>query len=256
MWPGAYTVSMPRIRADQLLVERGLVDSRERARRLVMAGQVRSGDRVLVKPATMLQQDDPLELVTPDRYVSRGGLKLEAALLAFDIDVSGMRCMDVGASTGGFTDCMLQHGAGTVLAVDVGRAQLHQRIREHPLVTLMDHTNARELPELPPIDFFAIDVSFISVLKVLPSIAERVPPATPGVVLVKPQFELEPARVPRGGIVRDEALRQEVATTFRAFANEHGWTLHNLIDCPTAGAEGNVEFLAYVRTPGAEVSEC
>jgi 23S rRNA (cytidine1920-2'-O)/16S rRNA (cytidine1409-2'-O)-methyltransferase len=247
---------MPKVRADQLLVERGLVETRERARRLVMAGQVRSGDRVLVKPATMLQADDPLELVAPDRYVSRGALKLEAALREFAIDVAGLRCLDIGASTGGFTDCMLQHGAASVLAVDVGRAQLHQRLREDRRVTLIDNTNARDLPPLPPVDFVAIDVSFISVLKVLPSVAQRLPAGTPGVVLLKPQFELEPARVPRGGIVREEALRQEVATSLREFLLEHEWTLHALIDCPTAGAEGNVEFLAYVRTPGNEVPEC
>lgn len=247
---------MPRVRVDQLLVDRGLVESRERARRLVMAGQVRSGTTLFVKPATMVDAGAPLEVLQPERYVSRGGYKLEAALDAFGIDVAGRRCMDVGASTGGFTDCLLQRGAASVLAVDVGKAQLHQRLREDPRVTLMDHTNARDLPELPPIDFFAIDVSFISVRKVLPALAGRVPPGTEGVVLLKPQFELARSSVPRGGVIRDEAVRSSVATDFRAWCSREGWTAYDLIDCPLAGGDGNVEFLVHVASPHATVSPC
>lgn len=214
-----------------------------------MAGQVRAGDRVLIKPATLLDAEQPLEVLRPPRYVSRGGLKLEAALREFDVDITGLRCLDVGASTGGFTDCLLQHGAASVLAVDVGRAQLHQRLREDARVTLIDHTNARDLPELPPIDFFAVDVSFISVRKVLPSIALRLPPATPGVVLLKPQFEVVPAEVPRGGVIRDTEVRQRVAGGLRTWLGDEGWELHNLIDCPVAGSDGNVEFLVHLSTP-------
>lgn len=237
------------MRADQLLVEQGLAESRERARRLVMAGQVRLGSRVLVKPATLVDAHADLRVAESERYVSRGAYKLEAALREFAIDVTGLRCLDVGASTGGFTDCLLQHGAATVLAVDVGKAQLHQRLREDSRVTLLDHTNARDLPALPPLDLFAADVSFISVRKVLPSLAHRLAASTPGVVLLKPQFEVEPARIARGGIVRDTAARAEVAETLRDWLAAEGWTLHEIIDCPLAGGDGNVEFLAYVSTP-------
>lgn len=247
---------MPRIRVDQLLVERGLVDSRERAQRLVMAGQVRSGTRILIKAATMLAREDHLEILEPDRYVSRGGRKLEAALTAFDIDPEGHRCLDIGASTGGFTDCFLQYGAVSVLSVDVGRAQLHQRLRDDERVTLLDHTNARDLPPLPQIDLFAVDVSFISVLKVLPSVGSRVPAQTPGVVLLKPQFELEASALARGGIVRDPAARARAAGTFREWCSDHGWTIRAMIDCPISGRDGNVEFLVHVLTPAATVAAC
>lgn len=245
---------MARVRADQLLVERGLADSRERAQRMVMAGQVRSGDRILVKPATMLAADDHLELVESPRYVSRGGYKLEAALETFEITLNRRRCMDVGASTGGFTDCMLQYGATSVLAVDVGRTQIHQVLREDARVTLMEHTNARNLPALPPVDFFAMDVSFISVRKVLPAIARRVSPATEGVVLLKPQFELAPAQVPQKGVIRDESLRQDVAADTCQWLEHQGWTVFAVEDCPVAGGDGNVEFLLHVRTPRAGAS--
>lgn len=247
---------MARVRVDQLLVERGLVDSRERARRLVMAGQVRSGTRVLVKPATMLGPEEPLEIISPDRYVSRGGHKLQAALESFGIDATGRRCLDIGASTGGFTDCLLQHGAATVLAVDVGRAQLHQKLRDDPRVTLIEHTNARDLPPLPPIDLFVVDVSFISVTKVLPSVARRVPASTPGVVLLKPQFELEASAIARGGIVKDEAARERAAAGFRSWCAANGWQIVAMVDCPVAGRDGNVEFLVHVLAPTATVAEC
>lgn len=242
---------MARVRADQLLVDRGLVDSRERAQRMVMAGQVRTGDRVLVKPATMLAPDDPLELIESPRYVSRGGYKLEAALEAYDITLNRRRCMDVGASTGGFTDCMLQYGASSVLAVDVGRSQIHQVLREDSRVTLLEHTNARELPSITPIDFFAIDVSFISLRKVLPAVASRVRPATEGVLLLKPQFELEPSQVPPKGVIRDDQLRNDVAAAMCTWLEERRWKVLALDDCPVAGSDGNVEFLLHVRTPGA-----
>ena len=154
-----------------------------------MAGRARSGTLTLVKPATMLDEGAPLDLSEVDPYVSRGGRKLEAALDTFGVDVTRLRCLDVGASTGGFTDCLLQRGAASVFAVDVGRGQLHQRLREDARVTVMERTNARALPELPPLDLFVADVSFISLRKVLPSVASRLPARAPGVVLLKPQFE-------------------------------------------------------------------
>ena len=242
---------MSRVRADVLLVQRGLAETRERAQRLIMAGQARSGTSVLVKPATLLDESSPLELLQPARYVSRGGEKLEAALTTFAIDVSGRECLDVGASTGGFTDCLLQHGAKSVVAVDVGRSQLHQRLRTDERVTLLEHTNARNLPELPgTISFFAVDVSFISVRLVLPSIAGRLAPATEGVVLLKPQFEAGRASVPRGGVIRDQAVRIRVMHEFSAWLLEHGWREAAAIDCPVRGGDGNVEFLVHLVTPG------
>ncbi len=243
---------MSRVRADVLLVERGLAESREGAQRLIMAGRARAGTAKLVKPSQLLAKDTDLSISEPERYVSRGGHKLEAALLAFNIDVTGLRCLDLGASTGGFTDCLLQHGAASVLAVDVGRAQLHQRLRDDPRVTLLDGTNARNLPGLPPIDFFVADLSFISVRKVLPSLASRVVPGTPGIVLLKPQFEAGPADVPRGGVIRKPAVRERVRDEFATWARAGGWIVGRVIESPVAGGDGNIEYLVELATPGGE----
>lgn len=240
---------MPRIRADVLLVERGLAETRERARRLIMAGRARVGTETLVKPATLVDPDAEIELTEPERYVSRGGLKLEHGLHVFGVDPAGLRCMDLGASTGGFTDCLLQHGAASVLAVDVGRAQLHQKLRDDPRVTLLEGTNARDLPELPPIDLFAADLSFISLRKVLPSVQSRVRAGTIGIVLLKPQFEAGPRDVPRGGVIRDAAVRERVREEFVAWAGGEGWQVRGVIDSPIRGGDGNVEYLVHVRSP-------
>jgi 23S rRNA (cytidine1920-2'-O)/16S rRNA (cytidine1409-2'-O)-methyltransferase len=240
---------MARSRIDVLLVERGLAETRERARQLIMAGRVRSGTLTLVKPSQLLDAEAEIEIREPERYVSRGGYKLEGALEAFAIDVAGLRCMDLGASTGGFTDCLLQRGAASVLAVDVGRAQLHQRLREDERVTLMEGTNARDLPELPRIDFFVADLSFISLTKVLPSVAFRVRPGTPGVVLLKPQFEAGPASVPRGGVIKDEAVLGRVRAEFEDWLVSREWALCGIIPSPIRGGEGNTEYLVHVRTP-------
>jgi len=247
---------MAKVRADVLLVERGLAETRERARQLIMAGRARVGTLTLVKPAQLLDSSAEIEVTEPERYVSRGGHKLEGALDSFGIDVTGLRCMDLGASTGGFTDCLLQRGAASVLAVDVGRAQLHQRLREDPRVTLLEGTNARELPELPPIDFFVADLSFISLTKVLPSVAARVAPGTRGVVLLKPQFEAGPADVPRGGVIRDEAVLERVRAEFSAWASSEGWVICGIIPSPIRGGDGNTEFLVHLRTPSEGTSPC
>jgi len=238
-----------RIRADILLVERGLAESRERARRLIMAGRARSGTNVLVKPSTLLPEDAPLELLEPERYVSRGGYKLEAALRQFGLDVRGMRCLDVGASTGGFTDCLLQHGAREVVAVDVGRGQLHAKLRGDPRVVPLEGVNARELPDVGPIDLVVCDVSFISLRLVLPAIARRVPPSTPVVALFKPQFEAGRELVPRGGVIRDERLRQRLLAEFLSWAESGGWAVVGAVDSPIAGADGNREVLCHLKTP-------
>ncbi|MGH2611200.1 MAG: TlyA family RNA methyltransferase, partial [Tepidiformaceae bacterium] len=240
---------MVRVRADVLLVERGLAETRERARQLIMAGRARVGTTTLVKPATMLDSGAAIEVDEPERYVSRGAHKLEAALRAFGMDPTALRCLDVGASTGGFTDCLLQHGATSVIAVDVGRAQLHARLRDDPRVTLMDGVNARNLPELPPIDLFVADLSFISLRKVLPSVATRVAPGTPGIVLLKPQFEAGPRDVPKGGVVRDETVRERVRDEFARWAEEAGWTVAGVIESPIRGGSGNIEYLVHLRSP-------
>ncbi|HCV00727.1 MAG: TlyA family rRNA (cytidine-2'-O)-methyltransferase [Dehalococcoidia bacterium] len=247
---------MVRVRADQLLVHRGLAESRESARRLIMAGRARSGTLTLVKPATMLDESAPLGLTEVEPYVSRGGRKLEAALETFGVDVIDLRCLDVGASTGGFTDCLLQRGAASVFAVDVGRGQLHQKLRDDMRVTVMERTNARNLPELPPLDFFVADVSFISLRKVLPSVAERLPSRSSGVVLLKPQFEAGPADVPRGGVVRDEAVRQRVLEDFRRWAFDAGWQVLDWADCAIKGDRGNREMVLYMRSPTRAELSC
>jgi 23S rRNA (cytidine1920-2'-O)/16S rRNA (cytidine1409-2'-O)-methyltransferase len=243
---------MARKRADVLLVERGLAESRERARRLIMAGRARVGTTTLVKPSAMLEVDAVIELVEPERYVSRGGYKLEAALVRFAIDPLGLRCLDLGASTGGFTDCLLQNGAESVIAVDVGRAQLHQRLREDPRVTLLAGTNARDLPPLPAIDLFVADLSFISLRLVLPSVAHRLAPGTPGIVLVKPQFEAGKEQVPRGGVLRDPALRDRVLAEFVEWARVEGWQPGQPLVSPIAGGSGNIEYLVAITVPPPE----
>ncbi len=242
---------MARIRADQLLVQRGLVESRELAQRMIMAGRARVGTLVLIKAATMLADDCAIELTQAERFVGRGGHKLQAALDHFQIDVTGRRALDIGASTGGFTDCLLQAGAASVLAVDVGRAQLHQRLRDDPRVTLLEKTNARDLPPLPPgIELFVADVSFISLRKVLPSVAGRLAPGTNGIVLFKPQFEAGPVDVPRGGVIRDGVLRARLMAEFLGWLAENGWTCHGSLESPVHGSDGNIETLVYLATPG------
>jgi 23S rRNA (cytidine1920-2'-O)/16S rRNA (cytidine1409-2'-O)-methyltransferase len=205
----------------------------------------------------MLDETAPMELIERERFVSRGGHKLEGALTGFAIDVTGLDCMDLGASTGGFTDCLLQHGAASVLAVDVGRAQLHQKLRDDARVTLLEGTNARDLPELDrDVRFFVADLSFISLRKVLPSVESRVAGGIHGVVLFKPQFEAGRADVPRTGVIKDVELRDRLLHEFREWLAATGWQVHGVIESPIRGGDGNVEYLLHVETPVREGSAC
>lgn len=241
---------MAKERLDVLLVQRGLCPSREKAQRVIMAGGVFSGGTRLDKASQQFSADTPLEVREADRYVGRGGHKLEAALTHFAIDPSGRVCLDVGASTGGFTDCLLQHGAARVYALDVGHGQLDWKIRNDPRVVVMEHCNARHLQpgDLPEkVDLAVADVSFISLTLVLPPAAGVLTDGGVIVALIKPQFELSRAEVGRGGVVRDEALRHKAVEKIRAFAAGAGWTWCGVVASPITGADGNREFLCLLR---------
>lgn len=240
-----------KLRLDKLLVERGLVPSRERAQALIFAGRVLVDEQKIEKPGHAVAETAIIRLLGDDiRYVSRGGLKLEAALQHWKIDMGGKFCLDVGASTGGFTDCMLQHGAARVLAIDTGYGQIADTLRRDPRVTLMERTNARTLAPggLPSdIQFFAIDVSFISTTLVLPAVISAVGDheSIEGAVLVKPQFEVGRENVGKGGIVRDPAAHQLAIDRVRSCIADLGGQKIEVIDSPIQGAEGNKEFLLH-----------
>jgi 23S rRNA (cytidine1920-2'-O)/16S rRNA (cytidine1409-2'-O)-methyltransferase len=240
-----------KIRLDKLLVERALVPSRERAQAIILAGRVLVDEQKIEKPGHAVEESAAVRLLGEDlRYVSRGALKLEAALRHWKIDLTGKFCLDVGASTGGFTDCMLQHGAARALAVDTGYGQIADSLRRDPRVTLMERTNARKLApgDLPPgIGFFAMDVSFISSTLVLPAVLASIAAEKPleAVVLVKPQFEVGRERVGKGGIVRDPAAHQLALDRVRKCVAELQGTAIEIINSPIQGAEGNKEFLLH-----------
>ncbi len=241
---------MPRKRLDVLLVERGLAESREKARAQIMAGQVLVGETPILKPATLVAPDAPVRLLAPPRYVSRGGEKLEHALRAFRLEVAGLVCADIGAGAGGFTDCLLQHGAARVYAIDVGHGQLHHRLRQDPRVVVMEGVNARYLEALPePIDLATVDVSFISLTKVLPAVMRVVRPGAPVVALLKPQFEAQRHEVPKRGVIRDPQLQATIIGRFAAWATAQGYRIWGPVRSPIAGAEGNLEFFFLVRGP-------
>ncbi|MBE2181395.1 MAG: TlyA family RNA methyltransferase [Chthoniobacterales bacterium] len=240
---------MARERLDVLLVRRGLCPSREKAQRLIMAGEVFSGGTRLVKASQTFPEETPIEVREPDRFVGRGGLKLEAALTQFGIDPSGWTCLDVGASTGGFTDCLLQRGAAMVYALDVGHGQLAWSIRSDPRVVVMEHCNARHLQpgDLPEKVRLAVaDVSFISLTLVLPPVAGLLTDGGMMVALIKPQFELSRAEVGRGGVVRDGSAQLRAVDKIRDFAAARGWTWAGVVESPITGADGNREFLCHL----------
>jgi len=237
-------------RADALLTARGLCDSREQAKRLILAGEVRSGDRLIDKPSTKLPVDSPLEVKERPRFVGRGGFKLEGALDAFAIDPSGWVCLDVGASTGGFTDCLLQRGALRVHAVDVGTNQLAWKLRNDPRVIVRERFNARHMVPADlgeSVRLAVMDLSFISLTKVLPAVFPVLAEGGSVVCLIKPQFELRREDVGKGGIVREEAQHQRAVEKIRRFVTEdHGREWRGLIASPITGADGNQEFLAWI----------
>jgi len=255
---------MAKVRLDVLLVERGLAESRAKAQALVMAGQVRVKGQVLIKPASKVEPKDDVQVDLGPRFVSRGGDKLEAAFEAFDLQVRDRVCVDVGASTGGFTDCLLQHGAAKVYAIDVGHGILHWKLRKHPRVIVMEGTNARYVEHLPePVAFVTVDASFISLKILLPVIQNwfiHQPTADDGepggeaqqlVALIKPQFEAGRRVVARGkGVVRDPEVHRQVLADVLAFTLQAGYQLLGLSRSPVMGPKGNIEFLAWLGYGG------
>lgn len=246
-----------KLRIDKLLVERGLAPTRERAQAMILAGRVMVNEQKIEKSGTAVAEDAAIRLLGDDlRYVSRGGLKLERALDYWHIDVTGLTCVDVGASTGGFTDCLLQHGAARVIAIDTGYGQIDAKLRADARVRLVEKTNARylEAGQVPEsVAFVAMDVSFISATLVLPAVVRAIWHGRPQVeiprreivVLVKPQFEVGREQVGKGGIVRDEAAQLAAVERVRTAVEELGGAEIDVIDSPILGTEGNREFLLH-----------
>jgi len=236
---------MKKTRIDQLLVRRELVPSREVAQRLILAGKVRAGEKLITKPGQLVPEAENIQLLEDLKYVSRGGYKLEHALDQFGVKVEKRIILDVGASTGGFTDCLLQRGAGHVYAVDVGYGQLSWKLRQDPRVTVFERVNARYLEKrmfYEEIDLAVMDVSFIGaqkILKPLLSITSEI------ILLLKPQFEAGPEDVPRGGIIRDSSVHRKVLLSF--YRHLEPWKIQGLIDSPILGSSGNREFLVHLR---------
>ena len=242
---------MPKkMRLDQLLVARGLFSSRERAQRAVMAGEIKIGTRIAVKPSQLLAADAAIAVKSTRKYVGRGALKLEKALDQFKIDMQSKVALDIGASTGGFTDCLLQRGTEKVYAVDVGHGQLDWKIRNDPRVIVLEKLNARflsraHIPEL--VDLCVIDVSFISLTLILPNAFELITPSGVILALIKPQFELERADIGRGGIVRDAELHQKAQDKIVQFVTRLGHTVTGIVPSAITGADGNQEFFVCMR---------
>jgi 23S rRNA (cytidine1920-2'-O)/16S rRNA (cytidine1409-2'-O)-methyltransferase len=249
-----------KVRLDVLIVERGLAESRAKAQALIMAGEVRVNGQTALKAATAIEPDAALTIDSGPRFVSRGGEKLDAALEAFKVDVKGLTCADVGASTGGFTDCLLQRGAAKVYAIDVGKGILHWKLRNDPRIIVMEETNARFVGSLPePISLATIDASFISLKILLPVVKKWMPPLRlppfskkmggeqeGGIIaLIKPQFEAGKKDVARGdGVIRDPQIHRQVLFDVLTFAQGEGFSVRGLIKSPLLGPKGNTEFLA------------
>lgn len=240
---------MARIRLDLALVQRGLVPSREQAKRLIMAGEVLLGEELITKPGWLVRQDAVLRVKEPPRFVSRGGFKLEGALDHFGIPVEGLVAMDVGASTGGFTDCLLQRGAAKVYAFDVGTNQMVWKLRSDPRVVCRENFNVRHLTpgDVPEcVDLIVADVSFISLTLVLPGALSVLKPGGQALVLVKPQFELSREEIGKGGIVREPELHEKACERIRLFVqNQECLEWRGLVESSIQGTDGNREFLAW-----------
>jgi 23S rRNA (cytidine1920-2'-O)/16S rRNA (cytidine1409-2'-O)-methyltransferase len=239
----------PRQRLDQVLLDRNLAESREKARALILSGNVLVNGQKVDKAGHAVDPDSAIQMLERPKYVSRGGVKLEAALEHFQVEVTGKICLDIGSSTGGFTDCMLQHGAARVYAIDVGTGQLDWKLRNDPRVIVQEQVNARylshdQVPE--PVDVAVCDVSFISVTMILPALPGLLADQGEMIILVKPQFELERRQVGKGGIVRDPELHRLACVKIQAAAAELGFH-SDIIPSPILGAEGNREFLLYAR---------
>jgi len=246
---------MPKkLRLDQLLVGKGLFASREQARRSIMAGNVMVGTRIAAKPSELLDERAAIAVTPSRKYVGRGALKLEAALDHFNIDVHNKTALDIGASTGGFTDCMLQRGAKKVYAVDVGHGQLDWKLRNDPRVIVLEKVNARSLSRehIPdPVDLCVIDVSFISLTLILPNAFDLITPTGVILALIKPQFELQRSEVGKGGIVRDPGLHQKAQDKIVAFVTRLGHVVTGIAPSAITGADGNQEFFACMRKRSA-----
>ncbi len=254
------------MRLDAALVERGIASSRERAKEYIKAGKIQVNGKPAGKPAMTVSEEDCLELLGETlRYVSRGGLKLEKALQTFPIDLGGKNCLDIGASTGGFTDCMLQNGAAHVFSIDVGTDQLAEKLREDPRVTVMEQTNVRYLTRetmaeaFPGADFASIDVSFISLTKVLEPVKALLKPGAGLVCLIKPQFEAGRGQVGKKGVVKEPSVHRDVIRVVTLFAESIGLEVRGLTYSPIRGPEGNIEYLVWLRNPelvpGSETNE-
>jgi len=242
-------------RLDVELVEKGLCESREKAQRAIMAGTVQINGQVALKASDPVKPGDQLSLLAPERFVSRGGLKLAHALQEFKLDVQGKIAIDLGASTGGFTDCLLQNGAAKVYAVDVGQGQLAWKLRQDPRVIAMEKTNARDLtparfpPPFNPVELIVIDCSFISLKKILPPVIALLRSCGKIVALIKPQFEAGKAEADRGaGVIRDPAIHQRVLSEIKDFiSTQPGLRWQGVTDSPITGPAGNKEFLVFIE---------
>jgi 23S rRNA (cytidine1920-2'-O)/16S rRNA (cytidine1409-2'-O)-methyltransferase len=237
-------------RLDHLLVARGLCESREKGKRLILAGDVLVNDEPITKAGQLVPEDAEIRIKAQPKFVSRGGFKMEGALEHFGINVTGLTCLDVGASTGGFTDCLLQRGASKVYAFDVGTNQLVWKLRSDPRVVSREnynvrHLNKEDVPE--PVDLIVADVSFISLTLVLPPAFQTLRQGGHAVVLIKPQFELSKEEIGRGGIVREKALHEKACKKIEDFArSQPGWEWLGLMESPIQGTDGNREFLAWI----------
>jgi len=258
-----YNTDMAKVRLDVLVVERGLAESRAKAQAMIMAGQVRVAEQVVLKPSTTVPADAVLTVDAGPRFVSRGGEKLDAALEAFRIDVTGLVCADVGASTGGFTDCLLQRGAARVYAIDVGKGILHWKLRNDPRIVVMEATNARYVESLPePVSLATVDTSFISLKILLPVVGQWSGLLQVGgdsgkwgiIALIKPQFEAGKKDVARGdGVIRDPEIHRQVLLDVLGFAQKEGFQVRGLIKSPLLGPKGNAEFLVWLGEEKVDV---